>query len=80
MVPTEGQKDSLVFPSTTYTAPSDTQMQDGQGRAGHPQRPPGHGEATQILLEQGLARMGYRWEAARLGLAEEQLPNVVWDL
>ena len=62
-------------------SPSDTQMQDGQGRAGHPQpHLPGHGEATQILLEQGLARVGYQWEAARLGLAEEHLPSVVWDL
>ena len=51
------------FPLGYLHSPSDTQMQGAQGRAGHPQQPPGHGEATQILLEQGLARMGYRWEA-----------------
>lgn len=68
------------FPLGYLHSPSDTQMQDGQERPGHPQQRPGHGEATQILLEQGLARVGYRWEAARLGLAEEHLPSVVWDL
>lgn len=75
-----GAEGQPCFPLDYLYSPSDTQMQDGQGRAGHPQRPPGRGEVTQILLEQGLARMGYRWEAARLGLAEEQLPNVAWDL
>jgi len=41
---------------------------------------PGRGEATQVPLEQGLASAGCRREATRIGLAEEHLPSVVWDL
>lgn len=38
MVPTEGQEGSFVFPS--LISPSETQLQEGQGRAEHPQQTP----------------------------------------
>lgn len=66
------------FPLSYLQSPSATSAQDGQGRARHPSTPR-HQKAAQILLEQGLPRVGVLQGTARPGLAEGHLPSVVRD-
>lgn len=79
MVPTEGQEESLVFPSRTSTALWMPRCGMAREVLATPSSP-GLGDITPILLEQGLAMVGCWWEAARLGLAKEHLPSIVWSL
>lgn len=73
--PQRGGRRTALFSPRLLTQPF---CYPNAGRPGKDWPPPGHGEATQLLLEQRLAKVGCRWEAARFGLAEEHLPSVVW--
>lgn len=78
MDPTEGWEHSLIFPSATYRAlllPRRRMAREGPAIPSTPR----HQKAAQILLEQGLPRVGVLQGTARPGLAEGHLPSVVRD-
>lgn len=72
----EGQEHRLAFPSVAYPALLPPRCRVAREGPATPWRWGGHPDPAGARTGQS----GIRWEAARLGLAEEQLPSVMGDL